>query len=151
MESTNEVIKALSLEFIKQNHPEEAGDFDRIWQLMPEDLSTRGVLVQREVETRFWDQLIHSPYVTDIVINIVAAILFELGLWSANKVICLIKERQRRARFEDLIDQLVDVGAELGRRDAHGALHRTYDKLATVRTIVKSRETDPRDICGHVS
>jgi hypothetical protein len=100
MSSASELIKHLARQFVTQHYPEETEDFDRIWELMPEDLREREAPVPSEVETRFWDQLIHSPYMTDIVINIIAAIIFELGMYSGKKLVGLIREKQQRAQFE---------------------------------------------------
>ena len=100
MSSTNELIRRLARQFVAQHHPEEASDFDGIWELMPEDLTKREPPLPIELEQRFWNSLIRSPYITDIVINIVAATVFELGLCAGKNLVGLTRERRRRERFE---------------------------------------------------
>ena len=100
MMQTEVLVKDLSKEYVTQNYPQEAKDFDRIWALMPAELRGREPLVPAEAEMRFWDQLVQSPVVTDIVIGICAAILYDLGKWSGGKLIGLIRDSQKLAAFK---------------------------------------------------
>jgi hypothetical protein len=99
MMQPNLMIRDLSKEFIAQNYPQEAEDFDLVWELMPDDLRGRDPMLPDEAEMRFWDQMAQNPIVADIVIGICAAILYDLGKWSGNKLVGLVTDETRLAAF----------------------------------------------------
>lgn len=104
-----EVIHNLSRNFVTKNYIGELELFDRIWSL--QDLSVEPSIepIPNAQHTGFIDNITSNPYFTDIVINLIASIIFQLGIFSAGKLIGLANDTlKKRTVSEKLSGKLRD-------------------------------------------
>lgn len=100
MPSTRQLIRELSKGYINEHCPEESDYFEGIWELVPEDLPSREPSTPSKVGARFAEKLLADPWVASLVIPMVTAALYDLGIYVGERLVGLTKERRLRARLQ---------------------------------------------------